>query len=66
MSSEKKLNFTEKARRLTDDGLTRLVKKCKKLCPDALQDVDSDELYIKVDIIDQFSFEKLDKLVDDN
>ena len=51
---------------LTNDGLTRLVKKCKELCPDALWDADSDTLNIKVDMIDQFSFKKLDSLVDEN
>ena len=63
---EKKVAFTESVRRLTNDGLTKLVKKCKELCPDVLEDVDSEKLHIKVDAIDKDSFEKLTKLVEDN
>lgn len=53
-------------RRLTNDGLTKLVKKCKELCPDVLEDVDAEKLHIKVDAIDKESFEKLTKLVEEN
>lgn len=37
---EKKVNFTEKVRRLTNEGLTKLVKKVKEICAKALEDVD--------------------------
>ena len=57
---EKKVNFTEKVRRLTNEGLTKLVKKVKEVCPQALEDVDEQKLHIKVDEIDKDSFEKLD------
>lgn len=63
---EKKVAFTEKVRRLTNDGLTRLVKKCKDLCPQAIEDVDSEKLHIKVDMIDKVSFDSLSTLVDEN
>lgn len=63
---EKKVNFTEKVRRLTNEGLTKLVKKVKDLCPKALEDVDEQKLHIKVDDIDKDSFDKLDALVDEN
>lgn len=63
---ERKVGFTEKVRRLTNDGLTKLVKKLKELCPDSLEDVDAEKLHIKVDFIDKESFEKLDSLVDEN
>ena len=53
-------------RRLTNEGLTRLVKKVKDICPQALEDVDENKLHIKVDEIDKESFEKLDQLVEDN
>ena len=63
---EKKVQFTEKVRRLTNDGLTKLVKRVKDICPQALEDVDEQKLHIKVDEIDKESFEKLDSLVEDN
>lgn len=63
---EKKVAFTEKVRRLTNDGLTKLVKKVKEICPDALEDVDSEKLHIKVDVIGKDNFEKLESLVDEN
>lgn len=53
-------------RRLTNEGLTRLVKKVKDICPQALEDVDEQKLHIKVDEIDKEAFEKLEVLVDDN
>ena len=53
-------------RRLTNEGLTRLVKKVKEICPNALEDVDEQKLHIKVDDIDKDSFDKLDALVDEN
>ena len=46
VSFEDKVAFTEKVRRLTNEGLTKLVKKVKELCSDALEDVDSEKLHI--------------------
>ena len=40
------MQFTEKVRRLTNDGLTKLVKQVKNTCPDALEDVDDEKLHI--------------------
>ena len=63
---EKKVQFTEKVRRLTNEGLTRLVKRVKEICPQALEDVNDEKLHIKVDDIEREAFEKLDLLVDEN
>lgn len=63
---EEKVAFTEKVRRLTNEGLTRLVRKVKECCPDALEDIDAEKLHIQVDKIEKKSFEVLLKLVDDN
>ena len=63
---ETKVQFTEKVRRLTNEGLTRLVKQVKALCPDALEDVDDEKLHIQVDRIGKVAFEKLESLVEDN
>lgn len=46
VSFEDKVAFTEKVRRLTNEGLTKLVKKVKELCSDALEDVDAEKLHI--------------------
>ena len=43
---EGKVAFTEKVRRLTNEGLTRLVKKIKEKCKEALEDVDAEKLHI--------------------
>lgn len=43
---EQKVQFTEKVRRLTNEGLTKLVKQVKIVCPDALEDVDDEKLHI--------------------
>ena len=56
---EEKVAFTEKVRRLTNEGLTRLVRKVKELCADALEDVDAEKLHIQVDKIDKRSFTQL-------
>ncbi len=66
MPFEKKVQFTEKVRRLTNNGLTNLVKKVKELCPDALEDVDNEKLHIKVDSLSKDNFSKLESLVDEN
>ena len=63
---EEKVAFTEKVRRLTNEGLTRLVRKVKELCSDALEDVDAEKLHIQVDKIDKRSFGQLQTLVDEN
>jgi hypothetical protein len=60
------VQFTEKVRRLTNEGLTRLVKRVKEICPQALEDVNEEKLHIKVDDIEKDAFEKLDLLVDEN
>ena len=46
VSFEDKVGFTEKVRRLTNQGLTRLVTKVKELCKEALEDVDAEKLHI--------------------
>jgi hypothetical protein len=46
VSFEEKVAFTEKVRRLTNQGLTRLVTKVKELCKEALEDVDAEKLHI--------------------
>jgi len=46
VSFEEKVAFTEKVRRLTNQGLTRLVTKVKEICKDALEDVDAEKLHI--------------------
>ena len=66
VSFEDKVAFTEKVRRLTNEGLTRLVRRIKEICPDALEDVDAEKLHIQVDKIDKRSFTQLTSLVDDN
>ena len=66
VSFEEKVAFTEKVRRLTNQGLTRLVTKVKEICKDALEDVDAEKLHIQVDKIDSESFKKLVELVDEN
>lgn len=43
---EEKVAFTEKVRRLTNEGLTRLVRKVKEICSSALEDVDAEKLHI--------------------
>ena len=62
---ELKVKFTEQVRRLNNYGLSRLVKQVKILCSDALEDIDTEKLHIKVDKIDKKSFHSLKELVDD-
>ncbi len=44
VSFEDKVAFTEKVRRMTNLGLTRLVTKVKEVCKEALEDVDEEKL----------------------
>lgn len=63
---EQKVQFTEKVRRLTNEGLTKLVKQVKSVCPDALEDVDDEKLHIQVDKLDKKAFAQLEALVEEN
>lgn len=60
------MQFTEKVRRLTNEGLTKLVKQVKSVCPDALEDVDDEKLHIQVDKLDKKAFAQLEALVEEN
>lgn len=64
MSFDSKVNFTEKVRLLSNEGLKKLVKKIKEVCKSALEDVNSEKLNIKVDEIEQAQFDVLVQLVD--
>jgi hypothetical protein len=50
------LAFTKKVRSLTNEGLTRLVKKIKVKCKNALEDIDAEKLHNQVDKIDKENF----------
>lgn len=41
---EEKVQFSEKVRRLNNEGLTKLVKKVQEVCTSALEDVDEEKL----------------------
>lgn len=61
---EEKVAFAESVRKLSDVGLTKLVKAVKEKCEIALSDVDAERLQIKIDDIDKDSFSEIKKIVD--
>lgn len=59
ISFDERIKFTDNVRKLTIEQMTSVVKMLQEECPDALNDLDSDKLQIKVDSIDKATFDKL-------
>ena len=48
-SEDDKAKLIDNIRHLNNEGLTQIVKKIIRLCPEAIEDIDNDKLQIKVD-----------------
>lgn len=56
LTMEEKINFTDKIRTLPNETLTKVVKAIIKECPKGIEDIDSEKLQIKVDLIDHKTY----------
>ena len=64
LTMTEKMNLTEKIRILSNEGLTQVVKLIMDECPDGIEDIDSEKLQIKVDLIDHKTYDMLLELIE--
>ena len=56
---DEKIALADKFRNLSNKGLTHIVQLIQKECPNAIEDIDSEKLQIKVDLIDRKTYNNL-------
>ena len=56
LTMDEKMNLTDKIRVLSNEGLTQIVKLIQKECPKGIEDIDSEKLQIKTDLIDDKTY----------
>ena len=59
LSMNEKINLTEKIRILSSDGLTQIVNIITKECPKVIDNIDSEKLQIKIDLLDHKTYNLL-------
>ena len=64
LTMEQKMKLTDKIRVLSNEGLTQVVKLIMKECPKGIEDVDSEKLQIKIDLIDHKAYTQLLEIID--
>ena len=64
LTMEQKMKLTDKIRVLSNEGLTQVVKLIMKECPKGIEDVDSEKLQIKIDLIDHKTYTQLLETID--
>jgi hypothetical protein len=56
---DEKIALADKFRNLSNEGLIHIVQLIQKECPNAIEDIDSEKLQIKVDLIDRKTYNNL-------
>ena len=56
LNMDEKMNLADKIRVLSNEGLTQVVKLIQKECPKGIEDIDSEKLQIKIDLIDHKTY----------
>ncbi len=64
LSLQEKIGITDKIRKLTNEGLAALVRLIQKECAQALEEIDSEKLQIRVDSIDRRTYENILQLIE--
>ena len=59
LSMNEKINLTEKIRILSSDGLTQVVNIISKECPDVIENIGSEKIQIKIDLLDHKTYNLL-------
>ena len=62
---EKKMEFVDKVKRLTNEGLTKMVEHIQTLLPQSISDLENDRIQIKVDDFDKDTFSKISEFIDE-
>ena len=66
LSYEQKTKLIENIRELNNDTLTQIVKIILKDCPKGIEDIDTEKLQIKVDLIDHKTYESINQIIEKN
>ena len=64
LSYEQKTKLIESIRELNNDALTQIVKIILKDCPKGIEDIDTEKLQIKVDLIDHKTYESINQIIE--
>lgn len=64
MTLQEKVTVTDRIRKLGNEGLAAMVRLIQKECSQALEDLDTEKLQIRVDSIDRRTFEQINQLID--
>ena len=66
LTYEQKKKLIENIRELNNDTLTQIVKIILKDCPKGIEDIDTEKLQIKVDLIDHKTYESINQIIEKN
>jgi hypothetical protein len=66
LTYEQKKKLIENIRELNNDTLTQIVKIILKDCPKGIEDIDTEKLQIKVDLIDHKTYENINQIIEKN
>jgi hypothetical protein len=57
LNLQEKITFTERIRKLSNEGLASLVRLIQKECLNAIEDLDNERLQIKIDNLDRKTYD---------
>ena len=66
LTLSEKSKLIESIREQPNEGLTQIVKIILKECPKGIEDIDSEKLQIKVDLIDHKTYETINQVIEKN
>lgn len=59
------MEYVEKVKKLSNEGLTQMVTHIQTLIPQSISDLENDKIQIKVDDFDKETFAKINDFVDE-
>ena len=59
------MDFVDKVKKLTNEGLTKMVEHIKGLLPQSITDMENDRIQIKVDDFDKDTFSKVSEFIEE-
>jgi arginyl-tRNA synthetase len=62
---EMKMEFVEKVKKLTNEGLTRMVNMVQEYSANSISDIENDKIQIKIDDFDYESFLRVNQLIEE-
>lgn len=62
---ERKMEFVDKVKKLTNEGLTKMVEHIQSLLPQSITDMENDRIQIKVDDFDKDTFSKVSEFIEE-